>query len=81
MIARAVRDLPDPDSPARHSVSPAAMSKLTASSTGRRPSGVRASMESPSTARIGLEVAVSVTRRRCGESRRIRPSSACRRFR
>ena len=53
MIDSAVSDLPEPDSPARHSVSPGASVKLTSSSTGRRPSGVRASIDRSSTARIG----------------------------
>ena len=42
---------------------------------GASPRGVRASTDRPSTARMGFGVSI-VTRRRCGESRRRRPSSA-----
>ena len=80
MIDSAVSDFPEPDSPARPRVSPGCSVKSTFSSTGRRPCGVRASMQRPSTARTGSP-AGPVTTRRCGGNRRRRPSSAGRRSR
>ena len=53
MMASEVTDLPEPDSPARHSVSPAARSKDTRSRMRFRPVGVRASTESSLTEMTG----------------------------
>ncbi len=81
MIESAVSDLPEPDSPARHSVSPGASAKPTPSSTGRSPSGVRASMHRSSTVRIGDGWADTFTKRRCAGNSTTRASSAGRRSR
>ena len=47
----AVIDLPEPDSPAMQSVSPAARSKESSSTTTREPSGVATSVVRPRTVR------------------------------
>ena len=49
MIASAVIDLPDPDSPAMHSVSPRARLKDRSETTSRSPSSPRTVMLSPAT--------------------------------
>ncbi len=54
MMASAVMLLPQPDSPTRHSVSPARMSKLTALSTSATRERVRNSRLRPSTSSTGV---------------------------
>ena len=56
MMESAVSDLPEPDSPAMHSVSPAATSKLSEFTTRLAPSGVATSTLRSRTVKTGSAV-------------------------
>ena len=58
MIASAVIDLPEPDSPAMHSVSPRFSVKERSETTSRSPSSPRTETLSPATSSTGLSAEV-----------------------